>query len=210
MMNSRRWVKPLVQFERWRGLLLTMLGAAASSSYGQQAAQPTAADFHEGDRWEWRQVDSHSKVESGQFSRTIVARDGELRVSDSACGELPLASAFTLDCDKVAAKPWRAWPLEVGRKWSTDVDWTRADGASGNTRQDAVVAALEEVTVPAGTYKAYRIELDGWYRNSRGGHGHQRDVFWYVPELHADVKHTRDDGYNQYTRELVTFRPATP
>jgi len=210
MMNSRQRLKPFMLFERGRATLLATLVAAASSSYGQQVARPAAADFHAGDRWEWRQVDSHSKGETGRFTRTIVARDGELRIADSVCGEMSLASAFTLDCDKVAAKPWRAWPLEVGRKWSTDVDWTRPDGASGNTSQDAVVAALEDVTVPAGTYKAYRIELDGWYRNSRGGHGRQRDVFWYVPELHADVKHTRDDGYNQYTRELVSFRPATP
>lgn len=56
---------------------------------------------------------------------------------------------------------------------------------------------------------AYKIIHKGFYRNSNGNNGRQNDTFWYSPEAKADVKHLRDDGYNLYTRELVSYKPGT-
>ena len=76
--------------------------------------------------------------------------------------------------------------------------------------QDAEVVAQEEVSVPAGKFMAFKIEYRGWYRNSRGSSGKQNDTYWYAPEVKADVKHIRDDGYNMYTRELINYKRAAP
>jgi len=72
------------------------------------------------------------------------------------------------------------------------------------------VVAYEEVTVPAGKFMAFKIEHRGWFRNSRGSSGIQKDTYWYAPDAKADVKHIRDDEYNMYTRELISSKRGAP
>lgn len=167
---------------------------------------PAPTTFNVGDTWEWRQIDNRTKMEEGKRNRTAVKVDGILLFSNGTSNS-QISQSFI---GEPASKPWRVWPLEVGKKWVFDGDWVRADGVSGNTKQDAEVVAYEEVTVPVGRFMAFKIEYRGWFRTSRGGSGKQNDTFWYAPDAYADVKHIRDDGYNMYTRELVAFKRAAP
>ncbi len=168
---------------------------------------PAPTTFNVGDTWEWRQVDNRTKLEEGKRTRTVVKDDGVLKFSGETGNFFQLSAAFL---GRPLEKPWRVWPLEVGKKWVYEEDWTRADGVTGNTKQDAAVVAYEEVTVPAGKFIAFKIEHRGWYRNSRGSNGKQNDTFWYAPDANADVKHIRDDGWNMYTRELITYKRGAP
>jgi len=52
------------------------------------------------------------------------------------------------------------WPLEVGKSWTTEVRMTEESFASRPVvplRFSVRVEAYEDVTVPAGTFKAYRV-----------------------------------------------------
>lgn len=160
-----------------------------------------------GETWEWRQVDGRTKLEEGKLTRTVVNVDGVLQFSNGTANS-QMAVALVDGGYKESSKPWRAWPLELGKKWVFDADWVRPDGVSGNTRQDVEVVAYEEVVVPAGKFMAYRIEHRGFFRNSSGGRGKQSDTYWYAPDAKADVKHVRNDNYNVYTRELVSHKAA--
>ena len=186
---------------------------APGISHAQKAEMPAPSAFNVGDTWEWREVDSRTKLEEGKRTRTVVNDRGILKFSygygqkNSQTRLDQISAAFI---GKPSLKPWRVWPLEVGKKWDFDADWVRADGVTGNTKQDAEVVAYEEVTVPAGKFMAYKIEYRGWYRNSGGGNGKQNDTYWYAPDVMADVKHIRDDGYNMYTRELVSYKRGSP
>ena len=177
---------------------------APEMAWAQQAEMPAPAMFKVGDTWEWRQVDTRTKLEEGKRTRTVVDDEGVLKFS-TGTGSLQISAAFI---GNPSSKPWRVWPLEVGKKWTYEEDWSRPDGVTGNTQQDVTVVAYESVTVPAGTFMAFRIEHKGWYRNSRGRSGKQDDTFWYAPDAYADVRHVRDDGHNAYMRELVAFRRA--
>lgn len=179
---------------------------ATATAQAQKAEMPAATAFNVGDTWEWRQVDSRTKLEEGKRTRTVVKDDDVLKFSGEG-GNLELSAAFL---GIPLQKPWRVWPLEVGKKWAYEEDWTRADGVTGNTQQDAAVVAYEEVSVPAGKFMAFKIEHRGWYQNSRGRNGHQNDTFWYAPDVTADVKHIRDDGFNKYTRELISYKRGAP
>ena len=90
------------------------------------------------------------------------------------------------------------------------MDWSRPDGVTGNTRQNAEVVAYEEVSTPAGKFMAYKIEHRGYFSTSRGRNGKQNDTYWYAPEVSADIKRVRDDSFNMYTRELTTYKRAAP
>jgi hypothetical protein len=179
---------------------------APAIAQAQKAEIPAPAGFNLGDTWEWRQVDNRTKVEEGKLTRTVVDDNGVLKFFNGRV-RLQISRAFT---GKALPKPWRVWPLEVGKKWTYEEDWRRADGVTGNTQQDAAVVGYEEVTVPAGKFMAFKIEYSGYYRNDRGGQGRQNDTYWYAPEAKADVKHIRDDGYNMYTRELSTYKRGAP
>ena len=180
---------------------------APTFSHAQKAEMPAISAFIAGDTWEWRQVDNRTKMEEKRRTRTTVDVNGKPlfrhseEVGDS---EISLSLLGT-----PASMSRIAWPLEVGKKWVFNGNWIRVDGVSGNTKQDAVVTAFEEITVPAGKFMAYKIEYRGWYQTSRPGSGKQNDTFWYAPEVFAEVKHIRDDGFNQYTRELLSYKHDT-
>ena len=208
----------LAAFERGRTMksvahLLAVMAylVAPVTAHAQKAEMPAPTAFNVGDTWEWRQVDNRTKLEERKLTRTVVKVDGILQFSDGTTNS-QISAAFIDGGYNHSQKPWRVWPLEVGKKWVFDADWVRGDGVTGNTKQDVEVVAYEEVAVPAGKFMAFKIEHRGWYRNSRGGRaemggsGQQNDTFWYAPDVNAHVKHIRDDGYNMYTRELITYK----
>lgn len=82
------------------------------------------------------------------------------------------------------------WPLFVGKSWPNR--YTYRDEARGqsfdNVQQDGKVETYEDVKVPAGTFKAFKIGLTN---------PAFRVTTWYVPELGLFVK-TR-------TERLSTF-----
>jgi hypothetical protein len=191
--------------------LLVLLACLTVSplSRAQRAELPAPESFKIADRWEWRQIDNRTKVEEARPTRTVVSIDGALHFSNgTTTSQIP--STMTDGTNKPSSKPWRVWPLEVGKKWSVSTDWIRPDGVTGTLKQDAEVVAFEEIVVPAGTFMAFKIEHKGWYQSSQGYRGKQNDTFWYSPEAKADAKHLRDDGYNLYTRELVSYRREAP
>ena len=172
----------------------------------QVAEMPTPTSFKPGDQWVWRQIDNRTKLEEGKPSRTVILDDGIMYFSYGN-SRATLSAALM---GKPATQQWRQWPLEVGKKWTHNEDWQRADGVTGNTQAQVEVTAYEAVEVPAGKFMAFKIEHKGFFSNSRGNRGQQVDTFWYSPEVFADVKMVRNDGYNMYTRELVSFKRGTP
>lgn len=68
-----------------------------------------------------------------------------------------------------------AWPLAVGKTWSAEHSVTvHASGARVPYRREYRVEALESVTVPAGTFKAWRL----FWKDNNG----ETETRWMVPE----------------------------
>ncbi len=79
-----------------------------------------------------------------------------------------------------------AWPLKVGKQWNNV--YTREkpqEESSSNFDLQVVVAKLEEVTVPAGMFKAFKIEV--YYSHT----GNLSSEWWYSPEVEWFVKWIR-------------------
>ena len=188
-----------------------MIALSASAADAQSAAMPDVSAFVVGDRWVWRQFDNHTKLEEAGFSATVVEDKGA-RAMRVGGRKRPLDYLYL---NEPSAKPWRVWPLTVGKQWSIDLDYVLPDNSTtGNLKQDARVVAYEEVTVPAGKFMAFKIEQDGFARTSTGLQGRVVDTFWYAPVARSDVKHIRRYHFNvwanhNFTRELVKY-PALP
>ncbi|MDP2985411.1 hypothetical protein, partial [Hydrogenophaga sp.] len=67
-----------------------------------------------------------------------------------------------------------AWPLSVGQTWSSQYTVTlHASGAKVPLKRDFKVEAIEDVTVPAGTFKTWRIS----WKDSTG----ETETRWISP-----------------------------
>ena len=80
------------------------------------------------------------------------------------------------------------WPLQVGKSWRTKYFWTDKTihpDWSGSSWEEWTIVAWEEVTVPAGTFMAYKIvrTKTEWETTSK-----DVAINWYAPELLALVK----------------------
>ncbi len=89
-----------------------------------------------------------------------------------------------------------AWPLKVGKKWNNVFTFERTqEGATWDIDTRVVVTGLEEVTVPAGKFKAFKIEIYNSYS------GNLRFEFWYSPKVKWFVKRIDYIGRGSLPRE---------
>ena len=89
-----------------------------------------------------------------------------------------------------------AWPLKVGRQWANVFTFERPqEGATWDIDTRVVVTGFEEVVVPAGMFKAFKIEI----YNSRGGN--LRHEYWYSPKVKWFVKKITFSGRGSRQRE---------
>lgn len=105
------------------------------------------------------------------------------------------------------------WPLEVGKSWRFQRTWTDKvyPQLSGWGWEEFTVVAWEEVTVPAGTFMAYKVARTktSWETKSD-----EISVIWYAPEFGGGVKgmsaYRTSSGFAEYMWELVSKDPKYP
>jgi hypothetical protein len=121
------------------------------------------------------------------------------------------------------AKPFWAslrFPLDVGQTWDGFFESEavlRPRNRNTQWRWKAHVVAAEAITVPAGTFQAFKIEYDGRYFAHRGDlswTGSYKETAWFAPSINHFVKREveqRSPGVNfidQRVIELVSFKQA--
>ena len=111
--------------------------------------------------------------------------------------------------------PIFSFPLEPGKTWQGKYRNTRGDGRVFDNDRSVTVEGWEEVTVPAGTFKALKVSSLTYYRRvDGGGGGGGRLVFnyWYAPEVGRPVRiedvNIASNGvvHQDFTSELVSYK----
>ena len=179
-------------------LLLILTGCMSS-----QTAEPVLDDYQIGEKWVWewkRTVEGEVRAQ-GEDIQEVVYYNGTLGLWN---GMDTVQIPATVD-QKQSKTPFRNWPLQVGKKWKYVSEWENNEGTTGKTSQDVEVVSFEELSVMAGTFKAYKIEYKGIVTNSRGFKGEMTDIWWYAPALKTYIKHANYDGYGEYTNELTSY-----
>jgi len=93
------------------------------------------------------------------------------------------------------------WPMYVGQVWDQTILEERPKDRQSDERVDTVMVEAEEtVTVPAGTFKTFRIVR----RNKKSGA--VRYELWYAPQLKQWVKIRENLDSGMRVRELTAFR----
>lgn len=108
------------------------------------------------------------------------------------------------------------FPLQVGAEYPYAYGLAAQKGSPARTRAEGTVKVVgwEDVTVPAGKFRALKVEAKGSFQRLDANiRGWQRFVLWYVPEVKRPVKATIESGttspavldLNRMT-ELVEFK----
>jgi hypothetical protein len=107
-----------------------------------------------------------------------------------------------------------SFPLEVGKRWRYDSEWLfKPKGSQGTISNDVAVVGHERVTVPAGTFDAFKLVSRGSLGGtSPTGTFYAGDIvatYWYAPAARAVVKSVTHNPYlGPSTVELVTLQLA--
>ncbi len=83
--------------------------------------------------------------------------------------------------------PLFRWPMEVGKQWSDTVSFYFEYDNFPQLQTRFQVIAYETVTVPAGTFKAFRLHYKGFHPEFPGS-GTVID-YWYSPQVKSIVKY---------------------
>lgn len=184
--------------------LLVMLCACNSPTKNGVTKQPTLADYQAGEKWIWKYkgVTTEGEVRSdGEDIREIVSIDGVLGMTIGK-DTIPVSDIVK---PEESETPKYDWPLEVGKKWKYENNWTSQDGTTGNQSQDAEVMSYQEETVEAGTFMAYTIQYTGKTTNSRGYSANEKEVWLYAPAIKNFIKLTQNQGDFLYVEELIEY-----
>jgi hypothetical protein len=96
------------------------------------------------------------------------------------------------------------WPLRPGKTWeNTSTRESPGDRQTSVIVEACQIGALESVTVPAGTFEAYKITC----RNLRTGRINHE--IWYSPEVKHYIRERSRFDYGIRERELILFKPAS-
>ncbi len=174
------------------------LALLAGSACAAEAERP---DVHVGDRWNWQ----HTNVLAHEADFTLVedvveVGDREIRTRVRTKGKAGSSIAtYTrewnpLDVVVASYQPdlrSYTFPLQVGAKWQESADKQLfSNGKHGKFNVAGEVQALEQVTVPAGTFEAYKVSLvlEATSTDEDANIGHTSELVWYAPAVRRYVK----------------------
>jgi hypothetical protein len=181
-----------------------MLSACNKPTKSAITQQPTLADYQVGERWVWKYkgVTTEGEVRSdGEDTREIVSIDGVLGMTIGN-DTIPVTDIVKKDESKT---PKYDWPLQVGKKWKYETNWTSQDGTTGSQNQNAEILSYQKEKVEAGTFMAYTIKYIGKTTNSRGYNANEEEVWLYAPEIKNFIKLTQTQGDFLYVEELIEY-----
>ena len=203
-----------------RALILAV--ALVPSAFAQVAA-PTLTP---GQSWTYREINGYNGLQRGIVVREVttaangdirvVSRSGEGKQLDEARFEQAglLREGVLNDRARGVLTPALAlypFPLTEGRRWSQtvsrdDPEWREKRAV----RVDGRVLGWETVRVPAGEFKALKIERRMWLgdRDPFRNETWRTETEWYVPELKAPAKLTVREQYREYQLVIGSFLPG--
>jgi len=188
------------------------------------------ADYQAGDSYTYSRMDAFSRVESNQFQERVTeVTDFEViynrgrRVTDLLGNDIVGRGGAEFSPSQVFV-----YEYTIGKKWTTRFHVTRPEeGGRGmgkkaggaRIREDDIeinfrVVAKESITVPAGTFDAYRVEGNGFLVH---GGVVQRHTYWIAPDrvrrvlaMEVFVAGQKGGTYKRADRfELVSYSQRT-
>ncbi len=181
-------------------------------AHGVVALPAGVARFMAGDEWVMEHTDSLAK-ETRRVTYRVTQADNDRVVINGGALVLDqmgsvLKNRFGTKDPGVLVAPA---DLAVGKRWRTAFTNTPAKGDKSTNFYEVRVLAFEEITVPAGTFKAFKVEFVGQARRPHGADVSLSHMTWIDPTtmfaIRNDILH-RVDGRitEQSSGQLVSMK----
>lgn len=189
----------------------------------QAAAAPIlspAPEVHVGDTWKYQSVDGFTKEVGAHFTHRVVEiNDREIVIQLRNSNGVKSALRYfnhewnPIDVGETKYDPYYPefkFPISTGMTWSEKFTSSTNDGGGNSGYVTAKVPSLEKVTVPAGTFDAYRIERDVEMRaaNANATVTKWQITTWYAPAAKKFVRResvaSRDGRVRSHTIDELT------
>jgi hypothetical protein len=154
---------------------------------------------------------TYTVIEDGMYDNKPVhrVRAGPATIMHDKNTGNPIAS-FRLGKESTSTIPHDGtldWPLFVGKSWTATYTYNnRLQGMSvGPIHVQFKVTAYEDITVPAGTWKAFKLESET--------SNNVVSTLWYVPEINLFVKKITETqlghplGRSKTLFEIIEYTP---
>jgi hypothetical protein len=228
-------------------IIAALIAAVAPVPCAAQSDAPVARpEVKVGDQWTYRRMDYWKNRTTSTYQLRVTFANGKSILAVVEEGGKEFDSSYTGDWNAIVSAFDQAvispdtgllhFPLQRGASYASafQLDATKREAGAraiqGVSTSDldlkVKVAGWEDVAVPAGKFRALRIESEGGVRRQQGFNpsggpapstrGFARIVVWYVPEVKRWVKYTYDDSIMQFAglmspnerigEELVEFR----
>jgi hypothetical protein len=176
-----------------------------------------------GDNWAYNRIDNWKRQVEFAFAHEVTGvGDGEIRIKVTRRDNGQVFQNVYSDqwnqrggVQNITPEyNWLQFPLQAGKKYRMEyATHNRQSGVQTKNQREVEVTGWEEVTVPAGKFRALKIVTSGTYtRLDRPGSGRVRETFWYAPEVRRWVRTEYEDTdfsgnpYNRSGVELIEFK----
>lgn len=187
--------------------------SVAASPYTKGTARIDTR-FKIGDSYTYREFDLFTKIDTGTIESRITAiTDDEVIFNDGKLVTDYLGNQFrTPNGWKYTGAQFYIAEYAVGKKWVTRFKVDHGKFLSENEFEFRVVGR-EKITVPAGTFDAFRVEGDGWSNGTWavGGSIKLKSTYWISPGIRRTVagemfkRHSSGKILNNERRELIAY-----
>ena len=179
-------------------------------AFANDAAIAEKPEFKVGDSFVFK--DKHMTIRCKHWEIIEISGDSLIEQCDNYKMYFQVGSSYGLTKitkdDSVKFKydpyfPTYKYPFKVGDKWSGKYSGFRSDKkAKWDSVVDFEVVAYEEVNVPAGKLKAFKIKVtDKWKAGPYSGTN--KIINWYSPEVGYNIKVKHSDS--PFSHELTGF-----
>lgn len=210
----------------WVSAALALLASTSAPREARADAPVVRPEVMAGDTWTYRRMDYwNNSVAGTRTLRVSAASDKAIQVV-SQLGGKELDEIYTPEWNSVSTFAGNffpehgvlRFPLRPGDAYKVSFEQRFGANLERRTKNEASARVIgwEQVTVPAGRFRALKIEIDGSFQRIDASiSGSIRYVIWYVPEVRRWVKVTFEDvivtgsprGPNtRFGEELVEYR----
>jgi hypothetical protein len=191
--------------------LAIVLALASGAALAQKAERPA---IRVGDRWEF--VEYYEVASTKPNRAWVITSVTPARIEGTENGEpLQLTPEMTvLDSPTRTESNPRAlqFPLDVGKQWRYASDWLfKPKGSRGSVKVEVSVVGHEKVTVPAGSFDAFKLvskaQVGGTSPINSQYDAVITTTYWYAPAARVIVKSMTHNPYlGRSTVELVDYQ----
>jgi hypothetical protein len=184
-----------------RAILTILLFVAPTLSTGQSDARVVKPEIRVGDSWTYRGVNLLGPGTQDHVSRVSYVDDKViLLVSTRRSDGKEFDSSWTSEWNAVTSYSGRMFrphtglfrfPLLIGDRYETKGEWLeprKKKGIDGAVTGSVKVVGWEAVEVPAGKFRAVRLETEFVIHALDGRAPQFKGSYWYVPEVRRWVR----------------------